>query len=358
MNIRKLLSWLVLSAVFQVAAARETTEPDAAQIRNAIGFLESDNPAHRAATYKACRERGEDFRVTYRKMLERARASHARKFTTTVNDLLGERTPAGRMTGAWRAWENSSKTARGFVQTNHEKNKPELDKMDRLFAAAESDWATLRGPRGRNDPAPDDPVLARITDATSALVEISRELAWCLDPDRPFEEPSILELEREFALDTLASEFLAAHAAFTATVSSLKEAHEYNQRQSWADARQKEFARILNERRAVLGLQPLRLNENLSTACRKHSEEMERLGYFSHESPVAENKTFGMRARNAGFEGATGECIYRGDSNPASAERAWWYSCGHRLINYASGPDTLGIGIRNSHWTLNTGSAR
>lgn len=207
------------------AATEEMPELSAAQIRNAIGHLESDHPANRAATYKACRERGDAFRATYRKMLYQARASHVRKFSTTVNTALGPRTAAWKMLEAWRAWENSSQLARESVQTNHNKEKSKL-------------------------------------------------------------------------------------------------------------------------------------NEKLSNACRLHSQEMEWLGYFAHESPVEENKTFGMRARKAGFEGAIGECIYMGRREAAAAKQAWWYSCGHRVINYSSRPDTLGIGPHNSHWTLNTGSAR
>lgn len=39
----------------------------------------------------------------------------------------------------------------------------------------------------------------------------------------------------------------------------------------------------------------------------------------------------------------------------SDAEQAWWYSCGHRLINYGSGVSILGIARHNLHWTLNTG---
>jgi len=80
-----------------------------------------------------------------------------------------------------------------------------------------------------------------------------------------------------------------------------------------------------------------------------------------------------MRARNAGSDGARGECIFMDSANAAGAERAWGYSCGHRTIRDASAPtpsalashhprrirpDTLGIGIINVQWTLNTGNGR
>lgn len=340
------------------AATEEMPELSAAQIRTAIGHLESDHPANRAATYKACRERGDAFRATYRKMLDQARASHIRKISTTINTALGPRTSAGKMLEAWRAWEGSSRLARESAQTNHNKEKSKLNEIDRLFAAAEADWKKLRPSRNLGGDAAGDPVAQSLADAFQPLAEISRELAWVRDPDQSVDEPGLAELEREFSLGSLASSYLKAHAALTDIRSALEAAHTANDSMAWADARQKEFARILNDRRTVLGLPPLRLNEKLSNACRLHSQEMERLGYFAHESPVEENKTFGMRARKAGFEGAIGECIYMGRREAAAAEQAWWYSCGHRVINYSSRPDTLGIGPHNSHWTLNTGSAR
>lgn len=138
---------------------------------------------------------------------------------------------------------------------------------------------------------------------------------------------------------------------------ALDDTHAHNEKQSWASPAHKAFARILNERRAILGLQPLRLEEKLSDACAGHSKEMIALGYFEHESPVEKNKTFGLRATNAGFQGeAGGECIYTGSANPAEAEKAWWYSDGHRLINYSRGPNTLGLGIVGTMWTLNVGT--
>lgn len=342
-------SWIV-SCICPLAAL----EP--AQLRNAIEYLESDQTAHREATYRACRQRGDEFKETYRKMLDRARSTHARKFMAAVNQPLAPKSDGAKFLEAWRAWESSSEAARSHVQANHEKQKPALDEMDRLYAAAAGDWKALNNPRGKKTAGGKDPVATVISNAAAALIEISREIAWLRNPDDTFSEPGIKDLEEEFALNDAASVYLKARNGYSTAITELLSAHDWNDRQSWANQSQKEFARILNERRIVLGLNPLKLNENLSTACRKHSEEMERLKYFSHESPVEENRTFGMRASNAGFQGASGECIFAGSTSAAAAERAWWYSCGHRLINYSSGPNTLGIGISNVHWTLNTGN--
>jgi uncharacterized protein YkwD len=106
----------------------------------------------------------------------------------------------------------------------------------------------------------------------------------------------------------------------------------------WAKSDQVQFAQLLNSRRAVIGLRPFLLSERLSAACAQHSEEMVKLKYFAHESPVKENKTPWDRAKNAQFEGgAGGECIYAGGPTAQASHTGWWYSDGHRLILYGGG---------------------
>ena len=80
--------------------------------------------------------------------------------------------------------------------------------------------------------------------------------------------------------------------------------------------------------------------------------------YFAHESPVAENKTFGDRAKNANFDGfASGECIFAGSHSADAAYGAWWGSDGHRFIMYMEGANTMGVGCGGTEtWTFNTGS--
>ena len=78
--------------------------------------------------------------------------------------------------------------------------------------------------------------------------------------------------------------------------------------------------------------------------------------YFSHTGLTPETKSFGQRAKRAGFSGGpSGECIFMGNPSPVAAHQAWWYSDGHRLIMYSGGPNTLGLGLHGKYWTLNTG---
>jgi uncharacterized protein YkwD len=229
--------------------------------------------------------------------------------------------------------------------------------MDRLHAVAAKAWERVVVSCRHLERAGGSP-LATIDAALGALREIHKEKAWC-KPDDYFEdeETDLAFFEKELSLQGGFSAMLAKVDEMRTAVGQLAETHTANLAEGWADATQKEFARILNERRAALGLQPLRIEEKLSKACADHSREMTAMSYFSHTSPVPENATFSMRADNAGFQGAAGgECIFSGNASSAAAESAWWYSDGHRLINYSRGPDTLGIGPVGTMWTLNVGN--
>lgn len=109
-----------------------------------------------------------------------------------------------------------------------------------------------------------------------------------------------------------------------------------------------------------MGLGSLRLDERLSEAAGQHSDEMKKMGYFAHESPVSENKEPGMRAANEEFEGQfRGENIFFSSAGASSVDayRAWWKSDGHRFGMYDDRPDAIGVGLSSgaTHWTTMTG---
>lgn len=149
-----------------------------------------------------------------------------------------------------------------------------------------------------------------------------------------------------------------ALAELAAMDKRLAEVHKHNADCRWAKPDQIRFAAILNEKRAVVNLPPLRLDEKLSLASTNHSLEMVALKFFSHESPTPENKTFGNRAKKAGFDGfASGENIFAGGRSPDAAYGAWWGSDGHRHIMYMEGVNTLGVGNGGTEtWTMNPGN--
>ena len=59
--------------------------------------------------------------------------------------------------------------------------------------------------------------------------------------------------------------------------------------------------RLVNEQRRKHSLPELRWNATLAGMARQHSEEMMRLGYFSHTSPAPEYRTMQDRASVAGL---------------------------------------------------------
>lgn len=108
---------------------------------------------------------------------------------------------------------------------------------------------------------------------------------------------------------------------------------------------------LLNRTRARHGLPPLRLNAKLTAAATKHSRDMVRRRYFSHDSPDGRDMLDRVRAaryvpRNAGY--VLGENIGWGSgplAEPMSLVRAWMRSPGHRRNILDRRFRDIGIGI-------------
>jgi uncharacterized protein YkwD len=139
-------------------------------------------------------------------------------------------------------------------------------------------------------------------------------------------------------------------------IESLVSARLDNNASAWASVSQKDFANHLNEFRSLFAFTPLRLEEKLSDAAVGHSRDMASMGFFAHQSPIPEKKSPGDRARLAGFKHRwSGENIFMGSASPVAAYDAWFGSDGHRFIMFANGPNLIGIGPYERHWTMMTG---
>jgi len=112
-----------------------------------------------------------------------------------------------------------------------------------------------------------------------------------------------------------------------------------------------EFAgtELLNRIRIAMGRPAVALDPKLGDASRTHSEDMRKLGFFSHESPLPGKRTFGERAAAAGTS-ASAENIAWGQSHGAGAIEAWWHSPGHH-VNMMGGHARTGLGRSETHWT-------
>jgi uncharacterized protein YkwD len=180
-------------------------------------------------------------------------------------------------------------------------------------------------------------------------------LDWCVELGIPFdreEEPRFLALLgpdqkevtiRSFPLYEDDVEWRLACA----------EALDANRRyQGVAAADEAELVAITNEYRMMLGRRALAIDDRLVRAARGHSEEMSRLGYFAHKSPVPDNATPADRARNEGFTGTgIGENIARGKVGARASHELWLRSPPHHRNILATEWNEQGTGRSGHYWT-------
>ncbi len=109
-----------------------------------------------------------------------------------------------------------------------------------------------------------------------------------------------------------------------------------------------------NRYRILLGREPFLIDVAMCLACRDHSYDMARLGFFSHESQLPGKKSFGDRAKRFGVSGVSSENIFAGSSSGEGSAGAWFHSPGHHK-NMMNGSKRVGVGRFNKHFTQMTG---
>jgi len=113
-----------------------------------------------------------------------------------------------------------------------------------------------------------------------------------------------------------------------------------------------EVVRLVNEKRAQNGLDPLTENWELSRVARYKSQDMKDNKYFSHTSPVYGSpfkmmEDFGITYRTAG------ENIAYGQRTPQEVVNAWMNSKGHRANILSPSFKMIGVGyvVDGNYWT-------
>lgn len=112
-----------------------------------------------------------------------------------------------------------------------------------------------------------------------------------------------------------------------------------------------DILRWTNVERLAHGLPAFEWSPAAAKAALAHSDEMMRLGYFSHTSPNAHNRDPLRRAQNAGLRGDSlfvGENIASGDFDTRDARaivRMWMESPGHRRNILHRDFRYLGVGV-------------
>lgn len=111
----------------------------------------------------------------------------------------------------------------------------------------------------------------------------------------------------------------------------------------------------VNAYREALGLLPLEIDVRLVKAARGHSQEMARLGYFSHDSPTPGRTSFADRMRLEGYAAGGGENILQGAKTGQQAFWLWFESPGHHQNMTAADFQSIGVGQHGDLWTQNFG---
>lgn len=251
---------------------------------------------------------------------------------------------------ALKTWQDLATPTLEMIRTDLQKDGAKLRELGEKYADTEKAYQRVLRFLKRGD-------FADLAASVQQMKAAEADLIWCKEGGTIDSVPVVAVEGVQFdaaikpvlkaAGEVLVREEL--HAAIAAT----------HDRWKWAKPEIREFAAILNGRRVAVGIRPLLLAEKLSEAAAEHSEEMIKLGYFAHESPVEKNKSPWDRARNAQFDGnAAGENIFAGSEAPGSAFGGWWGSDGHRIIMFGDGITCQGVGRRGGHWTMMTGSFR
>ncbi len=120
---------------------------------------------------------------------------------------------------------------------------------------------------------------------------------------------------------------------------------------------EREQVRITNAYRIMFGHRTaVKINAELTMSARGHSQDMARLGFFAHDSPVPGKHKLQDRVRLANYPMmGTGENIHRGSGSPQGAHNGWEHSSGHHRNLLDKPWREMGTGHSGRHWTQNFG---
>ncbi|WP_017619355.1 CAP domain-containing protein [Nocardiopsis gilva] len=120
-----------------------------------------------------------------------------------------------------------------------------------------------------------------------------------------------------------------------------------------SSAQTSQVVTLVNSERASAGCGPLRVDDRLTTASQKHSEDMAARDYMAHETP--EGKSPQQRAQEAGYTAWSGENVAAGYSSAEDVMDGWMNSEGHRANILNCDFKAIGVGEADGRWTQNFG---
>jgi uncharacterized protein YkwD len=315
-------------------------------------IAQTRDEARRAMAVALVRSEGDAIKPDYRRVVEPIAAQQRDVLRKMVTALKLTDPSITELHKDYTEWKTACDAAREIVKTDLHKDAKLNGEMDKAYAKTERAFQTLLRKLKSS------PNVWALLGTARHVAELERELAWC---DGKSSGPGDIALSTVCTAAGASPEVLK----YITEMEPLIVRRELNERYAalhslmrWAKPEQTAYAALLNGRREILGLRPFILAQKLSDAAAQHSEEMVKLKYFAHESPVEANKGPGNRVSNAGFPGGfAGECIYSGGGSPGDAQFGWWHSDGHRFILYADGPQAQGIAkFGTGMWTFLTGN--
>lgn len=119
-----------------------------------------------------------------------------------------------------------------------------------------------------------------------------------------------------------------------------------------------EVIRLTNQERTRRGCRAVRHEPKLSTAARRHSQDMARNNFFSHTG--SDGSDFATRAKRAGYNHAMSENIAKGHRTPAEVMKGWMGSAPHRAAILDCAAKAVGVGVARAKdgallWTQDFG---
>jgi uncharacterized protein YkwD len=107
---------------------------------------------------------------------------------------------------------------------------------------------------------------------------------------------------------------------------------------------------LFNQRRAALGLAPLKADPKLAEVAAAHSADMLQRGYFAHDDA---HGTWDARIRRSVERSEVGEILSFGSgeyATPAGMVKSWMQSPEHRSIILAADLRRVGLGVATGHY--------
>jgi uncharacterized protein YkwD len=112
----------------------------------------------------------------------------------------------------------------------------------------------------------------------------------------------------------------------------------------------RDFVELLNDQRRQADCAPLQWHDGAAAVAVAHSADMQRRGYFSHDTPEGRGPFDRLRAAGVGYAAAA-ENIGQGPRTGAEALTLWMNSAGHRRNMLNCTYTHHGVAMAWPYWT-------